>query len=93
MVNGAVHQGDTNAYSNGCVCEYIACHILETIGLPVQETRLGHYEIKKGTAKTVVACKDFTDESLRLMENVARQGCGFQWSCWARDAATMRFAV
>lgn len=46
-------------YSNSCISEYIACHILETLGLKVQQTILGKYKIN-GNDKIVVACKDFT---------------------------------
>lgn len=50
---------DINAYSNNCLSEYVACHILESLGLDVQKTLLGKY-ILNGKEKIVVACKDFT---------------------------------
>ncbi len=34
-------------YANGCVSEYLGCHIFESIGIPVQKTMLGIYT-KKG---------------------------------------------
>lgn len=46
---------NSNAYSNSCFCEYIACQILKTLGLDTQETLLGKFQ-----NKIVVACKDFT---------------------------------
>ena len=46
-------------YSNNCISEYLACHIIETLGLKVQHTLLGKYNLN-GTEKVVVACKDFT---------------------------------
>jgi len=51
-----------HGYSNNCISEYIACHIIQTLGLKVQETILGTYT-SQGTTKTVVACKDFTTYS------------------------------
>lgn len=47
-------------YSNNCISEYITCHIMETLGLKVQQTLLGTYK-KNGVEKIVVACKDFTE--------------------------------
>lgn len=55
------------SYANGCVSEYIGCHIFESIGIPVQETLLGIYT-KKGKQKIVVACKDFTSDGLVLQD-------------------------
>lgn len=49
-------------YSNNCISEYIACHIMQTLGLKVQETILGIYT-NQNVTKTVVACKDFTTYS------------------------------
>lgn len=56
------------SYSNGCVSEYIACHIFQSIGINTQETILGTYTDKKGKEKVVVACKDFTSGGKTLME-------------------------
>lgn len=47
------------SYANGCISEYIGCHIFESIGIPVQKTLLGTYTINQ-KEKIVVACKDFT---------------------------------
>ena len=46
------------SYSNGCISEYIGCHIFESVNIPVQKTLLGTYT-KNGKQKIVVACKDF----------------------------------
>ena len=46
-------------YTNSCISEYIACHIISSIGLNVQQTILGRYYLN-GEEKIVVACKDFT---------------------------------
>ncbi len=53
------NRNDRLSYSNSCFSEYIGCHIFEIIGLPVQKTLLGTYEVN-GQEKIVVACKDFT---------------------------------
>lgn len=55
------------SYANGCVSEYLGCHIFEVIGIPVQKTMLGTYT-KKGKQKIVVACKDFTAGGLVLQD-------------------------
>lgn len=55
------------SYTNGCVSEYIGCHIFETIGIPVQKTLLGTYT-KNGKEKVVVACKDFTSTGIVLQD-------------------------
>ena len=56
------------SYSNGCISEYIACHIFESLGFKTQETLLGTYTDGRGKEKLVVACKDFTDGGKRLIE-------------------------
>ena len=56
------------SYTNGCISEYIGCHIYETLGIRVQETLLGTYTDKKGKEKVVVACHDFTEGGKKLME-------------------------
>lgn len=47
--------------SNNIFSEYICCHIIESIGLSVQETHLGTYN-----GEYVVACKDFTSPGVSL---------------------------
>lgn len=42
------------SYANSCFSEYIGSHIVNSMGLPAQETYLGTYE-----GKIAVACKDF----------------------------------
>lgn len=51
------------SYTNGCINEYVACHIFESLGMEAQETLLGHYQ-----DKIVVACKDFTSEGIVLRD-------------------------
>ena len=55
------------SYTNGCISEYIGCHIFESVGIPVQKTLLGTYT-KNGKKKIVVACKDFTATGLILQD-------------------------
>lgn len=56
------------SYTNSCISEYLACHIIETLGFDVQQTLLGTYTDKRGKEKVVVACKDFTADGKKLME-------------------------
>lgn len=58
----------TQRYTNSCISEYLVCHIIETLGIDVQQTLLGTYTDKRGKEKVVVACKDFTADGQRLME-------------------------
>lgn len=53
------------SYTNGCISEYIGCHIFESVGIPVQETLLGTFSAN-GKEKIVVACKDFTSPGVTL---------------------------
>lgn len=46
-------------YSNSCISEYIACNVIKTLELNVQDTILGTFNLN-GIDKIVVACKDFT---------------------------------
>lgn len=55
------------SYTNGCVSEYVGCHIFELVGMPVQKTLLGTYR-KNGKEKIVVACKDFTSSNVTLQD-------------------------
>ena len=55
------------SYANGCISEYLGCHIFDSIGIPVQKTMLGTYT-KNGKQKIVVACKDFTAGGLVLQD-------------------------
>ncbi|MDR1158539.1 MAG: CtkA family protein, partial [Oscillospiraceae bacterium] len=43
------------SYTNGCVNEYLACHIFAALGFKTQETLLGTYTDGRGKGKTVVA--------------------------------------
>ncbi len=55
------------SYANGCISEYIGCHIFESIGIPAQKTILGTYT-KNNKEKIVVACKDFTSPGVVLQD-------------------------
>ena len=56
------------SYTNGCISEYLACHIFEALGFRTQETLLGTYTDSRGKEKTVVACGDFTEDGKKLIE-------------------------
>lgn len=56
------------SYTNGCVSEYLACHIFEALGIKTQETLLGTFTDKRGKEKIVVACADFTEGGKKLIE-------------------------
>ena len=56
-----------HGYSNNCISEYIACHIIKTLGMKVQDTLLGTYNLNN-TQKVVVACKDFTSNGTILKQ-------------------------
>lgn len=64
---GEARKNDKLSYSNGCISEYLGCHIYASIGIPVQETLLGTYDIHNKT-KIVVACKDFTKPGIVLQD-------------------------
>ncbi len=55
------------SYTNGCFSEYLGCQIYKIIGIPVQETILGTYQVK-GKEKIVVACRDFTRPGVVLQD-------------------------
>lgn len=56
------------SYTNGCISEYLACHIYESLGFKTQKTLLGTYTDSRGKEKIVVACEDFTQDGKTLME-------------------------
>lgn len=56
-----------HGYSNNCISEYVACNIIKTLGLKVQDTLLGLYNLN-GNEKIVVACKDFTSDGTVLKQ-------------------------
>lgn len=56
------------SYSNGCISEYLACHVFESIGFNTQQTLLGTYTDSRGKEKVVVACGDFTEGNKKLIE-------------------------
>ncbi len=55
--------GLTSLYTNNIFSEYIGCHIIETLNIPVQKTFLGVYK-----GEYVVACKDFTSAGIHSSE-------------------------
>lgn len=61
-----------SSYSNSYLSEYIGCHILQTLGLRVQNTLLGTYERKSSKGELlqypVVACENFLRPGENLIE-------------------------
>lgn len=55
------------SYINSCISEYLGSHIFEIVGIPVQETILGTYNVN-GKEKVVVACKDFTSHDTVIQD-------------------------
>lgn len=55
------------SYMNNQFSEHIGCEIFKLCGIPVQETKLGYYNVN-GKEKIVVACKDFRKEYGELIE-------------------------
>lgn len=54
-------------YTNGCISEYLGCHIFELAQIPVQKAVLGtYYDGKK--ERLVVACKDMTSVGIVLQD-------------------------
>lgn len=51
------------SYTNSCISEYVACHIMQSLGIHTQQTLLGRYG-----DKVVVACKDFETDGFRLKD-------------------------
>ena len=58
---------EDHEYTNICISEYIACNIIKTLDLNVQETILGTFN-KNEIQKIVVACKDFTSNGTVLKQ-------------------------
>lgn len=58
------------SYANGCVSEYIGCHIYEMLDIPVQSTILGTYTAND-KQRLAVACKDFTKPGITLLDFAA----------------------
>ena len=57
----------TLSYANGCLSEYLGCHIFEIAQIPVQKTLLGTYRTETGKNKLVVACGDLEKPGTILM--------------------------
>lgn len=55
------------SYSNSTISEYIGSNIYKIVGIPVQETILGEYNIN-GKKKNVVACKDFVRQGYVIQD-------------------------
>ena len=55
----AANKNPAMSYSNGCLSEYIACHVFESMGFKTQETLLGTCTVGTDKKKIVMACRDF----------------------------------
>ncbi len=55
-------------YINSDITEYLACHILDSMGICAQETLLGIYTDVHGNVRNVVACRDFAEGNRKLIE-------------------------
>lgn len=55
------------SYTNGCISEYIACHIFNLLGIHAQDTLLGTFRVGEKT-KIVCACRDFTADGKKLYD-------------------------
>lgn len=56
------------SYINNAVSEYLGCHIYESIGIVVQETRLGFFKEKNGKQRLPVHVKIFAGTSMNCMK-------------------------
>jgi len=56
------------SYKNNQFSEHIGCQIFKSCGFNAQDTLLGYYTDRNGKEKTVVACKDFTQDGSTLYE-------------------------
>lgn len=54
---------DASSYRNNVFSEYISCQIIESLGIDVQETKLGY-----SSDKLVVGCKNFLKQDEKLIE-------------------------
>lgn len=55
------------SYTNSCISEHIASSIFNILGVKAQETMLGTF-IVGNKKKIVCACRDFTDNDLKLFD-------------------------
>lgn len=55
------------SYANSYASEYLSCHIVQSLGIPAQNTLLGIYR-QNGKTYNVVACEDFNQNGYQLME-------------------------
>lgn len=64
-ISGTIGKANSlnTSYSNSPISEYIACKIIKSMDIDVQEVRLGTFR-----GKTAVACEDFTTPTQELVE-------------------------
>jgi len=56
------------SYKNNQFSEYIGCQIFKSCGFNTQDVYLGYFTDFRGIKKTVVGCKDFTQDGSYLYE-------------------------
>ena len=56
------------SYANGCISEYLGCHIFESIGIPVQKTMLGTYT-KNEKQKCIVRSEQVAELCIKCYED------------------------
>lgn len=60
--------GRNISYINNSFSEYIGCQTYNSLGIPVQETKLGIFETENGKQKIACLCKDIRKKNERLIE-------------------------
>ena len=72
-------RGGEMSYTNGCVSEYLGCHIFASLGFKVQETLLGTYTDNKNKEKACGGLRGFhrrrkaADRIRKTQEHLYRQ--------------------
>ena len=79
------------SYANGCISEYIGCHIFESIGIPVQETILGTYTRNRRSRNAHdLICRIFLIVSSIQVDSVVQET---QVHTYFPSILTLRFQV
>lgn len=55
------------SYMNNAFSEYIGCRIFESVGIPVQETKLGIFTTDEGKEKVACLCKDLRADNEEMV--------------------------
>lgn len=81
--------------TNGCISEYVSCHIFDVLGFKTQETLLGNYTDSRGKTKMVVACRDFTEGRKKLIEfaHLKNTGIDSEQNGYGRELSSILGAI